>query len=178
MAEEERRIDGRQERGMGQEEERGGFFGLRRLEEDEESMQCVLMACPAAALWLLLRLAMPLAVLFCYITIMGTVAMGIAFVLVIIGLLAMLAWLNRKTLRIDRRQVVLDGRGFDRGAVGGFRTFDVETPLISSRFGPPVRGAKIGFDYGGGFVRYSGFYTPSQAEKVVNLLNGYLKKYS
>lgn len=154
-------------------------FGLRGLEEHEDHMQCTLMAFPAASLWWVARLLGPLVALLCYITIIGTLVMGIGFILAMVGLLVLLAWLNRKTLRIDRQQIVLDGREFERSEVKGFRTFDVETTFISQRFGPSLQGAKIGFDYGeDGFVRYSGFYAPSEAEKVVNLLNGYLKKYS
>ncbi len=157
----------------------GGFFmGLRNLEEQKDYMQCTLMAFPASAVWLIVKLLGPLVAVFIYITYtMETILMGMAFVLVIFALLMALAWLNRKTLRIDRQQVILDGREFDRREVKGFRTFDVETTLFSTKFGPAFKGAKIGFDYGDGFVRYSGFYAPSEAEKVVNLLNGYLKKY-
>lgn len=154
------------------------FFGLSNIEEQKNYMQCTVMALSASVVWLLVKLFMPLVVLLYCIIMMEMVMMGTMFVLVMVGLLSLLLWLNRKTLRIDRQQVIFDGREFDRAAVAGFRTFDVEVPVMSRKSGPAVRGAKIGFDYGDGFVRYSGFYSPSEAERVVRLLNGYLQKYS
>ena len=57
----------------------GGFFSaLRELEEHDDHMQCVLMAFPAAAIWVMAKLAMPLVVARCFVAVLATTSAKVA----------------------------------------------------------------------------------------------------